>query len=122
METQTLDDLVMDDDVVEAKRARASAELDQITRTAKQALVHAGIDLELFFMVPRSGNAILSYGTTGDPDDIIWDGVRDIIFAVLRDTIDLERPQSHAVLCATTGPVADSASTTIAQVEPAVSR
>ena len=41
METQTLDDLIMVDDVVEAQRARASAELDQITRMAKQALVEA---------------------------------------------------------------------------------
>ena len=119
METQTLDDLIMDDDVVEAQRARASAELDQITRMAKQALVEAGIDLELFFMVPNSGNAILTYGTTGDPDDNLWDRVRDIIFAVLRDTIGLERPQSHAVLCATTGPIADNPSTTIGQVGPA---
>ena len=122
MGTQILDDLIMDDDVVEAQRARASAELDQITRMAKQALVHAGIDLELFFMVPGRGAAILSYGTTGDPDDKLWDRVRDIIFAVLQETIGLERPQCHAVICATTGPIADSASTTIVQVGPAGSQ
>ncbi len=115
METQTLDDLIMDDDVVEAQRARASAELDQIARTAKQALVHAGIDLELFFMVPGSGDAILTYGTTGDPDDNLWDRVRDVV-SVLQETIGIERPECHGVLCATTGPIADSASTTMVQV------
>jgi hypothetical protein len=86
METQALDDLIMDVHVVEAQRARASAELDQITRTAKQALVHAGIDLELFFMVPGSGNAILAYGTPGDPDDDLWNRVRDVVVSVLQET------------------------------------
>lgn len=122
METQALDDLIIDDDAVEAQRDRASAELDQIARTAKQALVRAGIELELFFMVPNSGNAILTYGTATDPDDNLWDRVREIIFAVLRGTIGLERPQSHAALCATTGPIAATASATMVQVELAVSR
>ena len=122
METETLDDLIMDDDVVETQRARASAELDQIARTAKRALVDAGIDLELFFMVPNSGNAVLTYGTTGDPDDNLWDRVRDIVSSVLQETIGLERPECHGALCATTGPLADSASTAMAQVELAGSR
>jgi len=116
MEMRTLDDLVMDDGVV-AQRAKASAELDRITRTAKQALLHAGIDLELFFMVPNSGDAILTYGTPGDPDDNLWDRVRDIVVAVLQETVGLERPKCNAVLCATTGPIADSVGTTITQVE-----
>ena len=122
METQALDDLIMDVHVVEAQRARASAELDQITRTAKQALVHAGIDLELFFMVPNSGNAILAYGTPGDPDDDLWNRVRDVVVSVLQETIGLERPECHGVLCATTGPLADSASTTMDQVKLAGGR
>jgi len=63
MEIQALDGLIMSDDAVVAQRARAAAKLDQITRRAKTALVDAGIDLELFLMVPRSDNAILTYGT-----------------------------------------------------------
>jgi hypothetical protein len=118
METQALDDLIMDDDVVVAQRARAAAGLDQVARRAKAALVDVGIDLELFFMVPRSGNAILTYGTPGNPNDALWDRVRDIVVLVLQETIGLERPRCHEVLCATTGPIANSGNTTITQVEP----
>jgi hypothetical protein len=120
METQAFNDLIMSDDLVLAQRAKASAELNEIARITKQALVKAGIDLDLFFMVPSSGNAILTYGTAGDPDDNLWDRVRDIVVPVLQEIIGLERPQCRAVLCATTGPIANSGNTTITQVESAV--
>ena len=50
-------------DGVEAHRGRAAAEIDQIARDAKEALADQGIDIDLFFLSPNSGKAILIYGT-----------------------------------------------------------
>jgi hypothetical protein len=49
--------------------------LDQIVQRARQALDEQGIDLDLFVMVPSSGGAIITYGTTGDPGDELWNRV-----------------------------------------------
>ena len=46
------DDLTDDEANVMAHRARAKAELDQIARQTKQALVEAGIDIGVFFLIP----------------------------------------------------------------------
>ena len=56
METQELDE----DDGVMAQRARATGMLSQITRQAKQALTEQSIDMDLFFLIPNSGDAILT--------------------------------------------------------------
>ena len=116
--TRTLDDLIMDSDVVVAQRARSSAELDQITRMTKQALVEAEIDLELFFAVPNSGDAILTYGTTSDVADELWDRVQDVVVSVVQEIVGLGWPHIREVSWATTGPIAGNRITTVAQIEP----
>ena len=69
-----IDDLTDDSDEA-TYRERATALLDQIAQQAKQALSNAGIDIDLFFLIPRSGDAILTFGTLADPPDDLWSTV-----------------------------------------------
>src|ERR1700760_2970925 len=100
MDTQALDGTPSTTAVV-AQRTLVGAELDQIALRVKEALIDANIDLELFFMVPSSGDAILTFGTMSDPDDELWDRVGLAIVSVLQEAVGLECTRSRPVLCAT---------------------
>ncbi len=106
METQEADDLTDDDDVAD-HRERAKAEIDQTARQTKQALIDADIDLGIFFMVPNSGRAIVSFGTPGNPSDDEWDRVGKIVGSIVAQSIGLERVRCRPVTCATTDSIAD---------------
>jgi hypothetical protein len=99
--TQALD-YPADDDDVTACRARAQTELDQIAEQARQALAEQGIDTPLFFLVPNSGNAVLIFGTPGDPLDDQWERVGEIIAAILGRLIGLRGIRRREVICAAT--------------------
>jgi len=122
METQAPDGMVIADDILETQRARVLAELDEIARTTKKALGEAEISISLFFMVPSTGTAILTYGTASDPDEELWDSVRSVVTSVLQEIVDLGSPNFRDVACATTGPIVDSGTATLTQVEPIHSR
>jgi hypothetical protein len=95
------------DDDVTAHRARTIETLDQITQKAKLALIEQGIDLPLFFIVPHSGDALLTFGTITDPPDVLWDRVGEIVSSVVRQSVGLERTRCRPVVCATTESAAD---------------
>jgi hypothetical protein len=103
METQEFDD----DNGVMAHRVRASAMLNQITRQAKQALTEQSIDMDLFFLIPNSGAALLTFGTITDPPDDLWDRVGEIVSSVVRQSVGLERTRCRPVVCATTESATD---------------
>lgn len=94
------DDLT-DDDVV-AHRARAKAQLLQIAQQAKRALQEGGIDLDLFFLIPSSGDSILTFGTSSDPDDHLWTCVSEVVSSILRQTVGLDYTRCREVVCLTT--------------------
>ena len=94
-------------DGVEAHRGRAAAEIDQIARDAKEALADQGIDIDLFFLAPNSGEAILIYGTAGNPPDDEWDRVGEIVGSIVARSIGLDRVRCRPVTCATTNSLAD---------------
>ena len=71
MQTQAIDDPALDDDVT-AHRERAKDLLNEIARQTKQALTEQGIDTSVFFLIPHTGDAIVTFGTTLDPDDALW--------------------------------------------------
>jgi hypothetical protein len=106
MQTQTLDEAADDDDVT-AHRARAAAMLDRIAQEAKQALADQGIAIDLFFLIPNSGHAILIYGTPADPPDDQWSRVSNVVASVVRQTVGLRGTRRREVQCATTGSAAD---------------
>ena len=66
MQTQAIDDPALDDDVT-AHRERAKDLLNEIARQTKQALTEQGMDTSVFFLIPHTGDAIITFGTTLDP-------------------------------------------------------
>lgn len=101
METQALD-YPADDDDVTAHRERAKGMLDQIAQQARLALADQCIDLDLFFLAPNSGDAILIYGTPGSPDDASWERVGEIVAPILGRLIGLRGTRRRDVVCAAT--------------------
>src|ERR1700733_6010024 len=95
------DDLADDCDVT-AHRARAAAKLGQIAQQARQALEERGIDIGLFFFVPHSGNAVLTFGTPGDPTDPEWEQVGTIVSAIVREATGIGRTRCREIACAST--------------------
>ena len=69
METEEPDDLTDCEDVAD-HRDRARNLLPQITQQVRQALNDADIDLDVFLMIPASGDAVATFGrpdlTTND--------------------------------------------------------
>jgi hypothetical protein len=105
MDANDDDDLIDDEADVTAHRARAREMLDQITRQAKQALAGEGIDL--FFLIPNSGDTILMFGTPADPDDKAWNRVGEIVSSIVRQAVSLDRVRCRPVMCATTDLIVD---------------
>ena len=101
METQEFGG-VADDSNVTTHRARARNLLGQIAEQAKQTLADAGIDVPLFFLVPSSGEAILTFGTLSDPDDDQWEQVSEIVSEVVGQTVGLDRVRTRSLACSAT--------------------
>jgi hypothetical protein len=98
-----LTDCDVDDDIDEATyRERAAATIDQIAQQVKKALADAAISIDVFLVVPGSGNAIVTFGTIADPDDEAWKTVSEIVSAVVRRAIGLDRSRCRSLACATT--------------------
>jgi hypothetical protein len=102
METHEQHDDPTDDDAVMAHRARAKVELDEIARQARQALTEQGLDTSLFFLVPNSGDSILTYGCHANPSDHEWRRVGEVVSAIVRKVVGLDRTRCQEVACATT--------------------
>jgi hypothetical protein len=105
------DELTDADDVLDESmddeadyRERAAAKLDQIAQQVKKALADAAISIDVFLVVPGSGNAIVTFGTVADPDpdDEEWSAVSAIVSAVVRGAIGLDRSRCRSLACATT--------------------
>jgi hypothetical protein len=98
METQEL----TDDDAVIVHRERAKAKLPEIAQQVKQALAAEGIDTPIYFIVPHSGDAIVTFGTSGDPGADEWGRVADVVASVVRQAVGLAGTRCREVVCATT--------------------
>ena len=102
METE---EWIEDDEGVAAQRARARNLLPQITQQVKQALYDASIEIDVFLMIPTTGDAIATFGTLTDPPDELWNSVGEIVCAVLGKTVGLERARCRELACATTADI-----------------
>jgi hypothetical protein len=91
-----------DDDTVVVYRARAREKLNQIVQEAKTALEENGIHVDLFVMIPFSGDSIACFGTAGDPDDALWNRVGEIVSGIVRRTVGVDQVRCREVACATT--------------------
>ncbi len=105
METQQIDDFA-DDGAVVDHRARMRSKLDEIAQQVKAALTEQGLDFDLFFLVPHSGDSLLSFGTMADADDASWGRVDEIVCSVVAQTVGLRRTRTRPVMCTSTDTVA----------------
>jgi hypothetical protein len=62
------DDPTDDDDDVPAYLERTTSLLDEIAQQTKQALADSGIGINILFVVPRTVDATLMFGTPANPD------------------------------------------------------
>jgi hypothetical protein len=84
-----------------AYRARARNLLPQITQDVKRALDEASIDV--FLMIPASGDAVATFGTAIDPPDEVWERASEIVCSIVRAAVvGLDRVQCRELACATT--------------------
>lgn len=83
-------------------RGRATVCVDEIARRTKVALTERGILLDVFFVVPNSGEAIISFGTTVEPDpsDQEWEIVSDMICDIVSDVVGVDRLRTRNMACA----------------------
>jgi hypothetical protein len=101
MDNDELDDLT-DDERAADHRARARNLLTQITEEVKQALKDAGIEMDVFLMIPTTGDAVATFGTVIDPPDELWARVGEIVCSVLRKAVGLGPVRCRELACATT--------------------
>ena len=76
--------------------------LDQIAQEAQRALAAEGFDIPLFFILPTSGQSIVTFGTPGDPTDEQWEQAGRIVSAIVQKSVGLRGTRCREVVCATT--------------------
>ena len=86
---EVTEEWIGDDEGVAAGRARARNLQPEITEEVKPALKDAGIEMDVFLMIPMSGDAVATFGTVIDPPDEVWARVGEIVCSVLRKTVGL---------------------------------
>ena len=91
-------DTLTDDHDETACRERATALLDEIAAQARTALQEAGIRLNVFFVVPPSGDAILTLAAAVNREE--WQEIRAVVSSFVRRSIGLEPSRCREIICA----------------------
>ena len=94
------DILTSDDDDETAYRERATAILDEVAALARARLHAAGIRLNVFFVVPRSGDAILTLGVAVGKKE--WQGIKGVVASLVWRSIGLEPARCREIVCVET--------------------
>jgi hypothetical protein len=89
-----------DDNQVEADREIIRPILDDIAQEVGNKLREAGLSLQVFLTVPRSGNAIATMATPADPTTGVWLSVTRIVSKVVSDRLDGMTLRSRELPCA----------------------
>jgi hypothetical protein len=93
---------IEDDEGLAAQRARARNLLPQITQQVKQALQEASIEIEVFLMIPATGDSVATFGALADPPDELWARIGEIVCSIVRRAVGLDRICTRPLSCATT--------------------
>ena len=88
------------DDDETAYRGRATALLDEFAQQARGVLRSAGIGIDLIFVVPESGDVILTFAMAAELYNEEWKAIRTSVSSLVRRGIGLEPAQCRAVVCA----------------------
>jgi hypothetical protein len=92
-----------------AYRERATTLLDEFAQQARGVLRSAGIGIDLIFVVPESGDVILTFAMAAELYSEEWKAIRTSVSSLVRRGIGLEPAQCRDVVCAM-APVADTTS------------
>jgi hypothetical protein len=90
----TTDDVADED----AYRERAITLLDELAHRARVALRSANIPLNVYFIVPQSGDAILTCGAAANKEQ--WQEIKATVGSIVRHSIGLEPRRCREVICA----------------------
>jgi hypothetical protein len=88
-----------DDDEM-AYRERATALLDEFAEQARGVLRGAGIGIDLFFVVPPSGDVILTYSVAAELYCEEVKNLKATVSSLVRRAVGLESAPSRNVVCA----------------------
>ena len=89
-----------DDNQVEADREIIRPVLGDIAQEVGNKLREAGLNLQVFLTVPRSGNAIATMATPADPSMDVWLSVTRIVSKIVSDRLDGTVLRSRELPCA----------------------
>jgi hypothetical protein len=81
-------------------RERATALLDEFAQQARVVLRDAGIGIDLIFVVPPSGDVILTFGAAAELYSEEMQVLRKTVSSLVRRSIGLDPAQSRNVVCA----------------------
>jgi len=104
LDYQTLDQEISGDRLFQQRKLLTSrlADIAFLTRAALDA---ASLPMEIFFVIPSSGDAMITYGTPGDPCDEDWVYVDRIISDIVGNIVGLSGLHGRELPCAGTGPL-----------------
>lgn len=92
-------DSLIDDQAEEVGyRERATALLDEVAQLGREVLQRAGIHLDIFFIVPASGDAIVTLGAAVNQGE--WQEMKSVVSSIVRRSIGLEPAQCREIICA----------------------
>jgi hypothetical protein len=90
---------ITDDDET-AYRERATVLLDMFAEQARVILRNAGIGIDVIFVVPRSGDVILTIGTAAELYSEDWKAIKATVSSLVRRSVGLDPAQCQQVVCA----------------------
>ncbi|MDQ2763186.1 MAG: hypothetical protein M3Y22_06745, partial [Pseudomonadota bacterium] len=80
------------------RRQKVISSLDEVAKEAAAALKEAGLTMPLFFSVPSSGEALLTFATPADPSDPDWAQASQIIINIVETIVGVEGLRSRPLL------------------------
>ncbi len=90
---------ITDDDEL-VYRERATALLDKFAQQAREILRASGIGIDVIFVVPPSGDVILTFCTAAESYSEEWKAIRATVSSLVRRAIGLDPAQCRDVVCA----------------------
>ena len=78
------------DDDETAYRERATVLLDRFAEQARVILRNAGIGIDVIFVVPRSGDVILTFAMAAELYSVEWKAIKTSVSSLVRRGIGLE--------------------------------
>ena len=94
------EDYSMTDNDETAYRERATVLLDGFAEQARGVLRDAGIGIDLIFVVPSSGDVVLTFGAAAELYNDEWKAIKTAVSSLVRRSVGLEPAQCREVICA----------------------